>query len=796
MNIRTSTSTAALVAASLGMSLLASHAQAQTASAIPPAKALSTAVTAADQSGIADIVVTATRRKELLQKTAIPVTAITGDVLAAKGVTNVQALTAVAPSLKIAQSGGGGLQITTRGVGNLGANNFNEPGVAINYDGIYLARSFGANGIFFDVARVEVLKGPQGTLYGRNSTGGVLNIITNDPTNELGGNLTVDIGNYGMKRASGAINVPISDTVALRIAAQGVERDGYLTDGYNDEKAFAGRVKLKIDPTANLSILLEANYASNKGKGIAYVFSPYVDPANPYVGPSDARSNAIIAAVPGLGPILPKIGTDGFQDNKSRQFIGTVNYDLGGAKATLILANTRNTLNYKFYTPGFPVSDDTRATPNYYTTAELRLASDGNGSLKWVVGGFFYKEDFPTNAFVNQGFTFADSRKVAIHTNSYSGFGEVTYAITPQIRLTTGGRYTSDDKKIDGTTLNPLGTPPVCNAPGVVTVDAVRGNVCSVDDIGAAKFSKFTYKVGIDADVGPNSLVYATYSTGFKSGGFFASANYNAAGAFPSNAYRPETISAFTIGSKNRFLNNKLQVNFEGFYWKYKDKQVSHLGFVPPNNQILVVDNAGNATVYGAELDIQWRPTRNDDFGINLQYLNTNYDSFSYSALVAGWARPFAPGTPAPVPLTGCSFTPTVGVGGAARGTGRPGLSTIDCTGRKLSMAPEWSLNVSYKHTFDLSDGSTIVPAVSTNIESGFWFGEDYFAGQYQESFMMSAASLTWNSADKKFSVAAYVNNIEDKAVGQTASLNGTIGKVLVSLRPPRTFGARLNVRF
>jgi iron complex outermembrane recepter protein len=787
MRILSTTSSIASVAVALCVSMVPTIAFAQKAA---PAAA------AEDEAGIPDIIVTATRREESLQRTAIPITAVTGDDLAAKGVTNVHLLTSIAPSLKIAQAGGGGLLISTRGVGNLGANNFNEPGVAINYDGTYLARSFGANGIFFDVARVEVLKGPQGTLYGRNSTGGVVSIITNDPTGELGGNATIDVGNYGLKRGSGAINVPIAQGVALRVAAQAVDRNGYLTDGYNDEKGHAARVKLKFDPTPDLSILLEANFAANKGKGIAYVFRPFVDATNPYVGPSDARSNAIIAAVPGLGPLLPRIATDGFQNNKSRQFIGTVNYDLGGAKATLILANTRNTLNYKFYTPGFPVSDDTRNSPNFYTTAELRLASTGNGPLKWLVGGFFYKEDFATNAYVNQGFTFADSRKVAIHTTSYSAFGEATYSIAPSVRLTAGGRYTSDDKSIDGTTLNPLGTPPVCNAPGAIVTDAVRGTVCSVQDIGAAKFSKFTYKLGVDADVGPHSLLYATYSTGFKSGGFFASANYNAAGTFPSNAYRPETISAFTVGSKNRFLDNTLQVNLEGFHWKYKGKQVSHLGFVPPNNQILVVDNAGNATVYGAELDIQWQPTHNDDFGVNVQYLNTNYDAFSYAALVPAWARPFAPGTPAPIPLTGCNFTPTAGVGGAARGTGRPGLSTIDCTGRPLSQSPEWVLNLSYKHIFQLPGGSTIVPSVSTTIESGFWFGEDYFAGQYQASYMMSGASLTWASADKKFSVAAYINNIENKAVGQTASLNATIGRVLTSLRPPRTFGGRLSVRF
>ena len=786
MKILATSSTIAIVAATLGMSLSPSVAQAQTT---PQATAPATT----DQDGIQDIIVTASRREQSLQKTAIPVSVITGEEIAAKGIVNVQQLTAEAPSLKVGQAGGGALQVTTRGVGNFGANNANEPGVAINYDGTYIARAFSANGFFFDVARVELLKGPQGTLYGRNSTGGVLNIITNDPTNTFGGDVTFEVGNYALKRASGALNIPIAEGVALRVAAQGVDREGYFTDGYNDDKSYSGRVKLKLDPTADLSILLEANFSAQKGMGIASVFAPFVDPSNPYVGPSDPRSNAILAAVPGLGPVLPRIQNDGFINNKSRQFIGTVNYNLGFAKATLIVANTRNTTNFKYYTPGFPVSDDTRGNPNYFTTAELRLGSAGSGPFKWVLGGFFYKEVFAVNTFVNQGFTYADSRNVAFRTESYSGFGEGTYAITPAIRLTAGGRYTSDSKSISGTTLNP---PAPCLSPSVLVVDPVRGTACSSADTGAATFSKFTYKLGAEADLGPRSLVYVNYATGFKSGGFFASSNFNPAGQQPSNTYRPENISAVTVGSKNRFANNTIQVNIEGFYWKYKDKQVSHLGFVPPANQILVTDNAGDATIYGAEASIEWKPTRDDDFGVNVQYTYSKYDKYSYSAVVPAFARPFAPGTPLPVPITGCSFSPTVGAGGAARGTGVPGLSTIDCSGRQVSLAPTWAANLSYRHTFHLAGGATIVPRVSTQIESGHWIGEDYYPGQYQNAYTMSDASLTFTTPGNEFSITAFINNIENEAVGQVASLNGTIGRTLLGLRPPRTYGARASFRF
>jgi iron complex outermembrane recepter protein len=803
MTVRTSTSTFAIVAASLCISILPSIAHAQQAA---PATAPDDA--AANEDGIADIIVTASRREQSLQKTAIPVTVVTGETLSALGVANLQTLTKLAPTLKLGQSGGGGIQITTRGVGNVGANSANEPGVAINYDGAYVARSFGANGIFFDVARVELLKGPQGTLYGRNSTGGVLNIITNDPTDEFGGNLTVESGNYSHLRAAGALNVPIAQGVALRVSGQAVDRRGYLTDGYNDEKGYAGRAKLLLEPTSQLSILLEANVSVNKGKGIAGVFSPFIDPSNPYVGPSDPRSNAIIAAVPGVGAIIPRILSNGFQRIKSRQLIGTVNYDLGGVKATLIVANTRNTQHYLIYTAGFPVAEDSRATPGKYTTAELRLASSGDGPLKWVLGGFYYDEVLTVNPFVNQGTTFGDTRNLRFPIKSYSGFGEATYSVTSNIRLTAGGRYTSDKKTLNGVTLNPrpgqLQNGP-CPAPSslvaytgpAVLRPTALGQVCSTPDTGSATYSKFTYKLGAEADLGSRSLLYANYTTGFKSGGFYASANYNAAGAFPSNAYRPETITAITIGSKNRFLDNKLQVNVEGFRWKFKNKQISHLGFVPPNNQLLVVDNAGDATIYGAELDVVWQPTKNDDLSFNVQYLHSNYGRFSYDALVPGFAAPFAPGSAVPSPVTGCAFTATRPANGVApRGTGVPGLSTIDCTGRPLSFAPSWSASASYRHTFELAGGSTLVPSVSTRVESGFYVGEEYFAGQYQKSYMMSDASLTWAAKGQGLSLTAYINNIENEAVAQGSSLNGTIRAALNTLRPPRTYGIRANIRF
>ena len=755
-------------------------------------------------AGLEEVLVTAARREQTVQQTAIPVTAISADMLATQGVTSVVDLTRLAPAVKIGQNAGAGVQITVRGVGNFGGNGFAEPGVAVNLDGVYLSRSPGATGIFYDVQRVEILKGPQGTLYGRNSTGGVVNVITNDPTDELESHVAGEIGNYGLYRGSVALNLPISEGVAVRFAGQGVTRDGFLSDGYDDEEGYSARVKLKLDPTEDLSILLSGDIAYTKGNGSNAVWVPYVLPSDPFIGPSDPRANNAVFGTlpPARSALLPRITDQGYLDNKAYGLQATIDYDLDFAAATLILARRVTGVDYLHYSAGFPVWDDNRDDPSETNTAELRFSSSSSDRLKWVVGGFYFDDDLHTRISPDQGVVFSRDDTTVL-TESWSVFGEATYSLTDRLRVTAGGRYTSDDKEISGSTLGGIASPPVTYAAvcpaalgSILTVGAVRNPAdtntfpatCTSPVAGQETFDEFTWKLGAEYDIAERSLVYATVATGFKGGGFYSSLNTAPEGSFPNNAYRPETLRAYTLGSKNRFLDNSLQVNLETFYWDYQDKQIPHAGLVQPGNNInLVVDNAASARIYGAEIESLWRLSGHNELAATVQYIHSNYGEFEYDVVVPAFAV-----NPNATPDTGCAFTPVIAPGGP----GTPGISTVDCSGRQVPYAPEWVINLGYRHTFDLPNGSSLVAGAGTQYESAFWIGEEYLSTQRQDSFTMSNADLTWKSPLEKYSVAAYIRNIEDEAVGQTGFLSPQVGRALIILRPPRTYGVRFSANF
>jgi iron complex outermembrane receptor protein len=240
---------------------LAPSVQAQTPGAAPAASAPT-----ADPTSLDEIIVTANRREENLQKASLSIEALSSEQLVTRGVTDSQSLNDVVPGLKIAYTSAQ-VQTFVRGVGDIAANPYTQASVSLNMDGVYIARSSAFGSVFFDTARVEVLRGPQGTLYGRNSSGGALNIISNAPRlGELGGYVSGEVGNYDLQRFQGALNLPIGDTMALRGALQVVHRDGYISDGSNDDESRSGRLRFLWKPsdTFTLNVIGEAAHMGGR----------------------------------------------------------------------------------------------------------------------------------------------------------------------------------------------------------------------------------------------------------------------------------------------------------------------------------------------------------------------------------------------------------------------------------------------------------------------------------------------------------------------------------------------------
>ncbi|PZN34785.1 MAG: TonB-dependent receptor [Proteobacteria bacterium] len=731
---------------------------------------------AADTSmiGLEEVVVTAQRREESAQRAAIAITAVTGDALTQSSVTQATDLTRLMPSIQVAPASSL-TQIYLRGVGTFAANAFAEQGVAFNVDGVYLSRPAAPAGVFYDLERIEVLKGPQGTLYGRNASGGAVNVITAKPViGETGGFVHAEFGNYSAVKSSAAINLAVNDHAAFRLSGQYVERDGYFNDGYDDEDSYGLRAQFRLD-TERMDFTIMADYAHVGGQGSGGTIMPLLA-GKERLGPSDPRVIAeYLTRVP--TPPVPQIFArdDGYQDNEFYGVIGTLAADVGFATLTLVPAYRKTDLDFVSYASSFYIDV---LEESEQSSLEVRL-SNTSDSWNWVAGLYYFDESVTADQFFDQASngTLIQSN---LDTTSYAAFGQITYSITDTFRLTGGMRYTKDAKEQQTyaetrpfTGFVPPGPPDFIPIIAIIPTNALT----DID------FTKTTWKLGIELDVAEQSLLYASVATGFKSGIL-----YSATGR---NHSDPENLTAYTVGSKNRFLGNTLQLNLEAFYWDYEDQHIAHLGPVqvaetpggPIFGPVFMTENAGQATIYGLETELLWQPYRDGLLSLNLQYLNTEYDELRYQAYSAT-------GSP---PVVGCPVTLTSlnGTTPAAR------IYEVDCSGRPMVNAPEWTLNAGYEHRIELGGRGRLIIGADTRIESSRYLSTEFLDLGKQKSYTMSNARLTYETESGAFALTAFINNIEDELVfSNSLQSPAKSGTVYNQMRPPRTYGARMSVKF
>lgn len=733
--------------------------------------------TQVSDGGLAEIVVTAQRREESLQRAAIAVTAVTGDDLTRSGITETSNLGKLVPAL-IVQPTGGTTSFFLRGVGTNSQNSFSENAIAFNFNGVYVGRPTAPAGVFYDLERVEVVKGPQGTLYGRNATGGAINVLPKKPIlGKFGVEGLAEYGNYDSKKGFLAVNVPFGEIAALRVAGQVVDRDGYISDGYDDDKGEAVRASFLLKPSDIWSINIVGDYYHQGGKGGGAVLLPSkafaVPSLDDRVSISDPRA---IAAINGYASTLfappfcaggfiasgciENARNDGYLDNHFYGLSAQVDGDMGFATLSVIPAWRKSEADFRTYLPGFrgEIQDNAEQM-----SLEMRLTSAADQRLRYVLGGFFFNEQQATLNYFRQGRLSTTRFTPRLKTQSLAAFGQLTFDVTDALRLIAGGRYTQEDKSqltasvgggLPGPVDPPLGAP-------------VTGDL---------SFKKFTWKAGVELDAGPASLVYANVATGFKSGGFYVAAP-------PSNSFRPESLTAYTIGAKNRFFGNKLQLNIEAFYWDYKDQQVTFVGGVRTGNGLFaqgsLTTNAGRSRIFGTEIEARFAPTRDDLFNFNVQYLNGKYKRLQTAN--------FSP-TGAPV-TTGCTITGSrlanPGINGAR-------FYDIDCSGKPTVNSPRWAINLGYQHSFRIGGDMALVAGARSNIESSRFMNANFRAEEKQGGFMMSDAFLTLEGPQDKWSVTAFVNNVEDKDVLARAGTRPILDFPVGTLRPPRTYGVRL----
>jgi iron complex outermembrane receptor protein len=735
----------------------------------------------AAQDGLQDIVVTAQRRTENLQRAAISITTANTDDLKRASVTEVAGLTALAPALQASKQGAFTI-FYIRGVGGPSLNAYSESPVAYNLDGVYISRVNTINAEFFDLERIEVLKGPQGTLYGRNATAGAINVITQKPKlGEIGGYLSLEYGNFDKKLAEGALNIPLGTKTAARLAFQVIDRDGYFRDGTDDEKSKSVRLSVRSELTDAVTVTATGDYSHLGGRngGAAVLIPGNATPTRGGLG--DPAVTALFTGSPlnqiiFPGAITPFPQNQTYQDTDVYGLSVQIDADTALGKLTILPSYRKSHARNFATTYAFPLGDDTDQEQH---SLEVRLASGDSGRLGYVLGAYYLKDTSDFKLLADSAFVGVTTQIGSTSTETGAGFGQLTFKVTDRLRLTGGARYTIERKKLAATGDN---LPPAVFTGGL-QVNPLQFTQTSPFDVTLAasrRFTATTYKFGVEFDAGPNSLLYASYGTGYKSGGF--------AIATTNNSYNPERVQSAVIGSKNRFLDNTLQINAEAFYQKYRDQQFSHLGFLNGNSGVLLgypVENAGNSRIFGAEVEIQYRLVRNTLLGLQVQYLNTEYTQFTYTA----------PDLSIPLGLP----AGTIASPSACKSTLAPGAYIVDCSGRPLLQSPEFVVSGGISQTVDIGNGGRVVIDLRSRFETSRQTSENYLSQTIAGSNTRTDLSATYHAPGDRFTFGAYVNNIENKdVVGSSfaSPLYPLFGFATATIRPPRIYGLRAGLKF
>lgn len=794
------------------------------------------------RAGIEVITVTAQRRAESLQDAAIPINAASGEQLARAGVVDATQLNKIAPALYVPEAGGANVGYFIRGVGNFANNGYTNPAVAFNLDGVYIGRPSSTVASFLDVSRVEILKGPQGTLYGRNATGGAVNVIPNAP--RLGvaeGSVSAQYGNYEAFEFSGVLNLPVGDNVAARIAGAYSERDGYYSDGTGavEDLALRGQLLFEISPDANIRI--SADYSTQKGTGPGlnidgvYSFAPFTPdatvpnwqfipaPANvrkPHTGLFAPQTLAFIEDNATAAPLYsPVIGYA--RPSRNDEYWGLnaeLNFDLGAADLMIIPAYRRSRLDNQFNGAPFRAAINQDVAEQF--SIETRLTGDV-GPLEWLLGAYYFDESVEGKNSYNQ-FATVSFQDFATKTESLALFGRGSFSVTDGLRLVGGIRYTDDQRSIDALSIattgvcliEPVAGPPSCaqvpNTPvGLTLADSLgqldpalfpAGSPLDAPaPYGAFPYGPFgmtgpqalliisptgidrsagdeeiTWRAAVEYDVTPDNLLYASFESGFRAGGFNLT--------FGQEEYDPEYIDAYTIGAKNSFLDNRIQLNLELFYWKYEGQQLAALGVDDRGNNSFYTRNVGKSSIKGAEVDFQFLATDTTLVRGGVQYLDATYDSFIYDQVDlsdAGDPPNFL------TPVTGCDYTQNLG----------PARSfTIDCSGKPALNAPDWTINLGVQQTVELRDFE-LIASVDGRYRSDRVVGFNYLPTGNSGDDLTIDASLSLVPHVQGVTATLFLRNLTNQAMRSLYQL-GAANVASVTLEPPRTYGIRVGYEF
>ena len=868
----------------------------------------------AEDAPLGEIVVTAQRREESLQDVPISIVAIGNEELRNRNVTDVSRLEQVAPGLQLGRSGTDA-RPAIRGTYTEQIQGNSDPRIGFYIDEIYQSRTSQLSVPFVDLARVEVQKGPQGTLYGRNSFGGNIALITNPPSDRFEGGVDLLYGDYDRTMASGFVNIPISDGLAARFAGAIEQRGPYIESltspaaSYDDLSQQYIRGALRWAPAGmdnGLEIILRGSYWHQDDAGAntfnSKAIGQLVDPA--LITPPGGTLNvggatftfpqgfngrsftgqfvpfsAFRDGIPDIngadigilipGPYKALNDEPNFNRVNSVQLSATINMDLTD---WLSFRSITGYVDFKAVRGG---DNDGTSAPfgvAYFITEdkafsqELQLLSnDSSSPLQYTLGAYYLHDRVPdgflsarpnrtystASALANgqvplyfgSNFTFLPNGTIGapgsdawnplsyLETKSYAAYGQVSYTFAEKLTVTGGLRYTIDDKNFAsalGNRFAPAGTylvfrpttdfnrecngftaaDPSSTAPADVVAQAL------ITRCGQKKFKFFTYRAAVDYKPNDDLLLYASYSTGKRSGGFA----YSVIPGTPNNTLPfvdTENVEAFEAGVKASLFDRRAQVNLAAFYNKYSNLQVqrSFPNPLSPNSVITVGGNGGSGDAPGVDLEITAQPI--DRLRVNLaaNYLRARDDPFPAPTFNNGVCSIAAPGGTCttrpevqlgfgggilPNPVSNPElFVPVLGANGQQLVVGGvPQFETLGYNIRqRVQNQTDFSLRAGIAYDIDLGDAGTLTPEVQTYYNDGYILAPVLSRSFNQGSYTKTDLYLTWRNVADNLTFQAFIQNLENEAVlGRVTTGSG--GAFSGTYQPPRTWGLRLSYRY
>lgn len=682
-----------------------------------------------------DVLVTATKSGEVsLQEVPASITVINEEQMQESGVNNIEDLTQQTPGLSVSRNGQAA-RIYMRGVGTnldfIGA----DPSVTVHVDGVYQSRTTTALDDFLDVERVEVLRGPQGTLYGRNSTGGTINVISKLPESDPKSKVKVELGSDELRRFSASASGGLgNENLMGGIAIMKTDHDPYVdninpvgVDGLMDDDSLTSKGTLRYLAGANGEILLRADYTDIDRSTGAYKSTGLSTDGTPAP----------------LGPLV-NVPSDPFEMDISYEspFLKQTNWGTSGEIIWQLSPSWSITSLTAYRELDLHTIEDTDGSNLDVLVTDLSEEQDQFseelrfnyelGRLKLVTGLYYLGEGHTSNGIINiNGAGLKNNLNTRNDTTAYAVFGQGTYGLTDQLNATLGLRYSYEEKEFRNDQ--------------AITVNATGGIASSFIVDETTDWDAWSPKAALDYTLDNGAMVYGSVSKGFKSGGF----NFTSGDA----EYDPEFVWSYETGIKQDWFQNTLRTNLVLFYYDYTDLQVSD--FTRPG--VLSISNAADAEIKGIELETRWMPHYDWMLEFNYAYLDARYKEYL-----------------APV--------------GAA--------PAVDVSDNKLNAAPEHKVNAAVQYFQNVSKG-TISYRVEYFWQDKVYFTAFNKDVSAQDAYGIWNARVNFRSLDESWELQFYGENLADKDYSTSSrEFPATTTGVTRDINPPLTFGAKLTYNF